>query len=170
MNLHDKQIRIAFSISLVMAILWMVLFPTVKLSYFAPFLIIVFYQKKLVSSLWYALLCGLIIDILSPQTRFALHALTFCVTSAVIYPQRRHFFADNISTLPIMTFLFSLTSTAIYFVLVNMYQTQLAISLQWIFTDLILMPAADSLYGFTLFLLPFLLIGKRPKKGKEYFL
>ena len=87
-----------------------------------------------------------------------------------IYQQKRHFFADSLSTLPVMTFLFSSLSS--FFLGILLYNIELIniFSWRWIATDLLLMPLVDAAYAFCLFILPPLLIGKPRRKGKDYFL
>jgi hypothetical protein len=51
-----------------------------------------------------------------------------------------------------------------------MLEASLTLSWQWALTDLLAMPAFDSIYAFLVFILPPLLIGKRPKRGSDYFL
>jgi len=128
------------------------------------------YQKRLQTCLWYAFAGGLILDLLSSSPRLGMYAFAFCTASLVLYPQRRNFFADSLSTLPIMTFAFSSLSTLVLATLFYVIEMQNMFSGKWIFTDLIAMPVADGAYAFVVFVLPALLFGKRIRRGKEYFL
>jgi rod shape-determining protein MreD len=115
------------------------------------------------------LLCGLILDLLSSHTRLGIHALNFCITLLVIYPQKRNFFADSLTTLPIMTFLFASLSTLIMVFLVYGLEMNDVLSWHWVITDLLIMPAADAAYAFCCFILPGLIFGKPRRRGKDYF-
>jgi rod shape-determining protein MreD len=140
------------------------------LTYFAPFLIILYYRKSLVASLWGSLACGLILDVLSSRTHLGFYALTFMLTSSILFHQRRNFFGDSLATMPLMVFFFSSLSYFIQALLFYIFEKQFAFSLQWIAGNLIALPACDALFAFTLFILPWRVIGKPPRKGSEYFM
>ncbi len=131
-----------------------------------PVLVITYYKKNLVTSLWLSFLCGTIVDLLASNQHLGLYALNYCLTTIVIFFQRRHFFADRLSTIPIMTFLFSFLSTLLQMILLFLFDKPVPISLSLLETDLLLMPLADSLYAFCVFtLLPFM-----PRQSnREYF-
>lgn len=93
-NLDRKRLDITFGICLLFALGLPVLFPLTRLTFFAPFLIIAYYKASLKKCLWVALLCGVIVDLLSSYTRFGLYSVDYCLTTALLYPQRRNFFAD----------------------------------------------------------------------------
>ena len=168
--LDDKRLDTAFIFCLLMTLFAPSLFPYAKLSFFAPFLIITCYKKNLSACLWIALLCGLILDLLSTNARLGIHALDFCFTLMILQPQKRNFFADSLTTLPIMTFLFASISTLVMAILVYSLEMKNVLSWHWIFTDLIIMPSADAAYAFCCFILPALLFGKPRRRGKDYFI
>lgn len=168
-NLDYKRLDLTFGICLLLALGLPVLFPLARLTFFAPFLIIACYKTSLKKCLWLALLCGIAIDLLSSYTRFGLYSVDYCLTMAFLYPQRRNFFADSLSTLPIMTFFFASFSTLIMGILIYSVENKNVLSWGWVFTDLIVMPAFDAIYAFTLFILPALFFGKRQRRGKDYF-
>jgi len=146
------------------------LYSQLRLMFFAPFLIIACYQKPLGSCLWLAFFCGLLLDLFSSGTRFGLHALNFCVTILVLYPQRRNFFADSLSTLPIMTFGFSLFSTLLMASLLYFLESRNVFSWSWIFSDLIFMPILDAFYSFFVFILaPLALVRRGYRRNKRYY-
>lgn len=169
-NLDQKRLDVAFAICLLLTLGLPALFPNIRLTFFAPFLIIACYKASLKKCLWIALLCGVIVDLLSSYTRFGLYSLDYCATLFILYPQRRNFFADSLSTLPIMTFLFALLSTLLMALLLYSIETINVFSWGWVFTDLLMMPAVDGFYAYFIFILPALLFGKRRRAGKEYFL
>jgi len=107
---------------------------------------------------------------LSSHSRLGLYAMNFTLTAWILYGQRRHFFADVASTLPLMTFFFSVISTIIQGVLLNTFEGSFQISREWLFSDLVVMPLLDASYAFLVFILPYLLFGKPVRKGKDYFL
>jgi rod shape-determining protein MreD len=170
LTLTDKRLDFNFLFCFVLTIFIPSLLPSLKLSFFAPFLIIVCYQKNLQNSLWLALLCGLILDLLSSHARLGIHALNFCFTLVVLYPQKRNFFADSLSTLPMMTFFFAIVSSVFMALLLYSLETKNVMSWNWVFSDLLMMSAADAMYAFCCFILPAMVFGRPVKKGKDYFL
>ena len=140
----------------------------VQLLFFAPFLAILYYKKNYLSALWFSLFCGVIVDLIAPPARFGIYALNFCLTTGMIYHQRRNLFADSLSTLPIMTLLFSVISTLVQVVLLYIFAEPPHITLKWIFTDLMMLPLADALFAFVWFILPDLVFGRRMNRGRGY--
>lgn len=169
-TLDNKRLDLTFAFCLLLTLVTPSLFPCIRLSFFVPFLIITCYKKRLPSCLWIAFACGLILDLLSSQTRLGIHALNFCFTLILLYPQKRNFFADSLTTLPIMTFLFAAISSFLMAILLYSLEMKNVLSWQWAMTDLIFMPAADAAFAFCCFILPALLFGKRRRRGKDYFL
>lgn len=169
MDLGKKRSAILFTITLALTLFIPPLFPHLRLIFFAPFLITAYYQKSYASCLWLSFFCGLILDLLS-SSFIGLHALNYCLITGLLFPQRRHFFADNLSTLPIMVFFFSFLSTLFEAILIHTYDSSLTLSLKWIFIDLFLMPCFDAIYAFGCFIFPFFAFGKKRRRGKDYFL
>lgn len=169
MNLHEKNLRWIFFITLTLTLLAPALAPSWRLFFLIPFLITAIYQKSNLACLWYAFFCGLILDAAISQERFGLYALNYTIAMALLYPQKQHFFADSPSTLPIMTALFSMIATLIQAILMHGLERDLSISWSWLVTDLLIMPLLDGLFAFTLFVLPFALFGKKQKRGRDYF-
>lgn len=161
MNLSRKNLLFTFFITLGLQLIAPSLFPQLKLKFFVPFLILAYYQRDLLGSLRYSFFCGLLIDLLSGPTKFGLYALTYTLTTALLYSQRLNLFADNAMTLPIMTFLFSLVSTVLEVCLLYIFGKPTPLSFHWFFSELLIMPLADTLYSFLVFILPFYLFGRR---------
>lgn len=169
MNLRNKNLFLAFLITFLLTLFQPALFPFLRLMFFVPFLIILFYQKSYLTCLWISFGCGLILDLLSSKTHFGLFALNYTLTTWILYERRRNFFGDNLSTLPIMTFFFSVITTVIQYGLMYMFENNFHLSFKWIVSDLLVMPLADSTYAFILFILPSFILGKTPRRGSDYF-
>jgi rod shape-determining protein MreD len=150
-----------------MTLLVPVIFPSLRLMFFAPFLIQVYYKKDYQSSLWWALLAGLVLDCLTFDTRIGLQSLNYVLTTSIIYHQRKNFFEDSMTTLPLMTDMFAIISTLFQVVLEYVFGQGLSISYEWAWTDLILMPLIDALYALTIFEFPFSLFSKKFKIGRR---
>lgn len=170
LNLDSKRLDFAFAFCLALSLATPALFAQLRLTFFAPFLVIVCYQKPLPACLWFAFVCGIILDLFSSYTRFGMHALDFCLTLLILYPQRRNFFADSLTTLPVMTFLFASLSSLIMAILLYAIEMKNIFSLLWIVADVILLSIADAAYAFFCFILPPLVAGKPRRTGKDYFL
>lgn len=153
MHLTKKNLTYAFLSCLLLTILMPVVTPSVRLMYFAPFLILLFYQKSLSYCLWISFFCGFIIDLLSVQPPFGFYACNYTLATAIIYNQKRNFFADHLSTLPIMTFLYSCIATLLEVIFINVFGMRISLGLHWIFSDLLVMPACDALFAFVWFIL-----------------
>lgn len=164
MNVEQKNIPLALFITLVTVLCVPVLFPSMRIMFFAPFLVILYYQKSFLTCLWSAFLAGLLLDLLSAHTHLGLYAGNYMLTTWVLYNQRRNFFADNLSTLPLMTFQFAVASTLIEWGSLLAFERKLEFSLSWVMTDLFLMPMLDAVYCFVVFVIP-ALIFSRPKIG-----
>ncbi len=168
-SLDSKRLDIAFGVSLILMLTLPSLVPQLRLSFFAPVLIMACYQKSLRSCICLAFLCGILLDLLSAHPHFGLYALNYSLTILMLYPQRRNFFADNLSTLPIMTYFFAILSTLVMAVLLYSLEMKNIMSAKFLLTDLVLMPAADACYAFLCFILPGLITGKPRRRGKDYF-
>lgn len=164
MNLAKKYLIFAFIICFLSTLLMPVLFPRLRLMYFIPFLIILYYQRPFVRCLWYSFFCGLIIDLLSAQPPFGFYACNYTLATAIIYHQKRNFFADHLSTLPIMTFLFSCTLTILEVIFLNVFGLSMSLSWQWVFADLLILPAGDAIFAFLCFILIPMSLRRKPKR------
>lgn len=164
MNLSKKNLTFAFINCLILTVLMPVIAPSIRLMYFVPFLVILFYQKSFAYCLWLSFFCGLIIDLLSVQPPFGFYACNYTLATAIVYQQKRNFFADHLSTLPIMTFLFSCTATILEVIFLYIFGTHVSLGLQWVFSDLFIMPASDALFAFLWFILIPMSLQKKAKR------
>lgn len=135
-----------------------------RILFFAPFLVIAYYNQTLRSCLWLSLLCGFLIDLLSSQHRLGLFALNYCLTTLFLYQQKKHFFQDNPTTFPLMTFFFSVLSTSIHIALLMFFGKPLFLTSDFFTQDLIRLPLYDAFYAGIAYTFPYLLF---PKKGKK---
>jgi len=152
MNLRHKNLLLAFTSMLVLTLFSLEVSPLFHLIFFAPFLILVYYQKSFSSALMFSFSCGLITDLFTSPLRFGLHALNYTLTTAFIYHQRRNLFADNLFTLPIMTFLFSALSTFLQLILLYLFAKPVTLSFYLLISDFLIMPFIDALFSFCWFI------------------
>jgi len=128
--------------------------PWCRITFFAPFLVIACYRVPLHHTLWWALACGATLDIIGAGTRLGIMAITFCAATTILFRLKKHFFEDNLSTIPIMTGIFALTSTLLHAVLSKIFDPSIRFSFAWLITDMILLPALDVGYAALFFTLP----------------
>ncbi|CDZ80586.1 rod shape-determining protein MreD [Candidatus Rubidus massiliensis] len=168
MNILTKNLKLTFFICFILFLTIPSLFSLSKIFFFTPFLITVYYQRSFIFSLWSSFFCGLIIDSIGSTSHFGIHALNFCVTTLLIRNQRMNFFADNLYTLPIMTYIFSSCSTIIHWVLLKLFDHSVELSFSILFIDFLLVPITDSIYAFCVFVLPSIIYDRKVKKEKKY--
>lgn len=143
-----------FALALVPALFGSILFPFFPLSPFAPFLAIVFYVTPFPKALWISCGCGLILDLLSSEFRFGVHALTLIATTALLFHQKKHFFEDKSVAFSIFTAVISSLATLLQLVFVPLFDRGISFSLFSFLTDGIALPILDGLYGFLWFTCP----------------
>lgn len=170
MNLDHKNLSIVVFLTFAGALCLPVLLPSWHLMVFSPLLVILFYQKTYLTCLWWSILCGAFLDLLSTNNQFGIYAVAYGLTTLLLYSQRGNFFADSITTLPLMTFFYSALSTLLQCLLMYIFERNNVFSWDWALTDLLYMPALDAVYGFTCFIVPALFFKKRARRGKDYFL
>lgn len=161
------KLLLVYSLSL--AIITPVLFPQLTFFFFAPFLVITYYKKPLITCLWLSLFCGLFIDLLSSQTRLGLHALNYCIVTKILYSRKFLLFEDSISTIPLNTFFFAVLSTLIQVCLLNAFGKDIVISWQWIKSDLFWMSLWNACYAIVAFSIPSFFLPKPPHKRTRLF-
>lgn len=140
-----------FLFSLLMMLTLPIFLPQLHLLAFSPFLAFVCHHKPYFSSLCIAAGCGLLVDLFSSESRLGIYALSLCATTALLYPQKHHFFQDKPMALALFTALISATTTLVLMGVIAMFSRQVAISWLWLLVDLIIMPLADALYAYFIF-------------------
>lgn len=136
------------------------LFPFLRLLYFVPFLVLSFYRCSLPHSLWWAIVCGFVMDLFSTHTPLGIYALIYSLTTAYLYRYQFHFFEDRLSTLPVMTFCFACLSTLIQIFLFSIMGHAISLSWNWFKHDVLWMPLQDALYAILAFTIPTLFFSK----------
>jgi rod shape-determining protein MreD len=144
----------SFSLALLAAVFGSVFFPYLHLSFFAPFLALSYHAATLSKSLWLALLCGVILDLISSEFKFGLYTLTFVIATVVLYAQKRHFFEDKPLALSIFSSIIAAVLTLLQFVLVHLFDRGISFSTLTVLTDVIFMSIVDGLYAFLWFTCP----------------
>jgi rod shape-determining protein MreD len=158
-----------FSIACFFALFESALFSSVKLFAFSPFLAFLYNRSNFQTSLWIASLCGLLIDLFSSEFRFGTHALGLCLTTLLLYRQKKHFFEDKPIALCLFALLIAATSSLLQLLLISIFDRALPFSMGLLATDLVLMPLVDASYAFVCFCCPMLLYLHIKKIGWKVF-
>ena len=144
----------SFGLALTAALFGSVFFPYLHLSFFAPFLALVYHAATLSKSLWLSLICGVILDLISSEFRFGIYTLSCVIATLLLYAQKRHFFEDK----PLALSLFSSAIAAVLifqqFIFIHLFDRGIPFSAATAFVDGILMSAVDGLYAFLWFTCP----------------
>lgn len=142
--------RINSTLFFFLAVFGILFFPHTHLLFFAPYLVLAFYQHTRFAILWRAIGCGTLIDLFSSTPHFGLTALNYCIVCWILYGQTRNFFEDKPSTLPLMTLFFSILSTLTSVILFFFFAHPISFTFKWFFTDLLIMPLFDATYALLL--------------------
>ena len=130
-------------------------FSKVEVSFLIPVLVMSFYFVSLNSAAWLALGIGLLLDILNLLPRLGFLGSAYLVTALILYPWRLYFFKDAFSTLPIMTYLFSVFSSLIQALIALLFDLpSFSFSVSWLVSDCFIMPLIDAAGALIFFSLP----------------
>jgi len=162
-----QKLLLAFILANLFALSLRALFPSLPLFPYSPLFALWIASLSLPYALWSAFGMGLFMDLLS-SSPMGIHAINFCLTTLVLYRERRHFVSDNPYNLSLFTLLFSFVSALFYALLISLFDRRMAISGKWVLTDLLLLPIADGVYAFVWFTLPFMIGEKVQKRIKLY--
>jgi rod shape-determining protein MreD len=143
-----------FTYAYCLAMLLPLFFPFLHLLYFAPFLILCFNRCSLMGCLWWALICGLVVDLFSSETRLGTYAINYCLTTLCLYRYRFHFFEDGFSTLPVLSFGFTCIFTLIQVAIFYLIDKPITLTVEWLINDLIFFPTQAAIYSILAFSLP----------------
>ncbi len=134
------------------------IFPTIRILGFLPFILFAIIRLSLPTALWCSALAGVVIDLYSHGPPLGFFALNYSLSTLIIYRYRKFFSEEKSFPFALLGVLFSFTSTLIHFLLYSLFDTRLKLSPQTFLTDLFCMPIVDGIYTLTWILLPFLAI------------
>ena len=120
---------------------------------FAPFLILLFRSTPMLSCLWTAFFCGLIVDLLSFGP-FGVFSLTYTVTCMILYKQRKTLQDDHLVIFSLFNTAFSIIFTTLHIALLFMLGSGFPLNFSLLFVDIILYSFLDGLYALFWFYLP----------------
>ncbi len=143
-----------FGLALIPALFGSLVFPFFPLNAFAPFLAIVFYVAPFSKALWISCGIGLVLDLLSSEFHFGIHALTWIATTALLFHQKRHFFEEKPVAFSMFTAVISSVSTLLVLIFIPLFDRGIAFSPLSLLTDAVILPILDGFYGFLWFTCP----------------
>jgi rod shape-determining protein MreD len=168
--MRKVPLYISFLLALVFALFGHIFFPYLRLSAFAPFFSILYNRVHLSKALWIAFGCGLIIDLISSHSRLGIYGLNFTLITALLYPQRKHFFEDKASALSLFSAIIAALSILLHLFLIYIFDKGIPLSARTLFSDVVLMSLLDGLYAFLWFTSPmklYIYIQRQDWKNKE---
>ena len=160
-----------FFLSVLSTIITPALIFSWRVNLLIPILVWSFYLFPKGESLYIAVSCGLLSDLMSSHEPLGIFALSYCLSHFFLYQKKQQFFEDSLSTLPIMSFIYSSISTCLQFLLLKLFAHTPSASWAWAFTDLLLMPALDAFFAALFFSFPlhFFFSGSKAK-DEQYVL
>jgi rod shape-determining protein MreD len=151
------KLGFVFFLGLLALIINTVFFPSIRLFFFAPTLAIVFLNCSRYRSFWWAIVCGMFMDLFTTEIRFGLFSLGYCLTAAVAWPQKSHFFEENPYSISLYTAVISSLFSGIFFILLFIFGKASFFSWKSTLIDLFAMPFVDAIYAFCWFTCPLFL-------------
>ena len=159
-----KNLFFLFGYACCLAIILPLLFSSLHLVYFAPFLVLALYRCPLNHALWWSLGCGLILDLYSSESRLGTYALNYCLTTFCLYGYKMHFFEDRFSTLPVMSFCYACLSNFIQACLLLAVGNSFHFSWEWLQSEMLSSPMQTSLYSMIGYRGPLSLLAQMKKR------
>jgi len=156
-------------LAFILSILQTSFFPQMHFLAFAPFLVIVILNFRLLPSLWIAACTGFLLDLFSDQF-FGLFGLSFVVSTLSVFRIKRLCNYEKPLSVALFTSLISCIYSLLQPVLLFLFDKGLSISLHWAFTDLIIMPLLDGIFALIVFILPLKLYDFSKNKIKRYLI
>ena len=149
------------ALSMIMTLVLPNLFLPLRILYVVPPCIFALYIFPPRKALWTAFFLGCFLDALQFSPRFGMIGLCFLLSQILLLRIRRFFFSDLLSTLFILTFIFSSFSTLLKGVFVTLLGYTSPFTISWILSDICFMPFVDAVFAFVCFSLPLIWFHRR---------
>ncbi len=157
----------AIAFSLFMTLIVPNVFVSLRLLFVVPPCIFALYIFSSKNALWTAFLLGCFLDAIQYTPLFGMLGLCFLLTQIFLLRLRQFFFQDLLSTLFILTFLFSSISTLLKGVFILLLGFSNPFTISWILSDVLFMPCVDAIYAFICFSMPITWLQRRRMRGGE---
>lgn len=147
MKITSRQLIILFLLAYCLTLLFPALFPFIALRPLIPIFLLTLYSCPQLRSMQLAAIYGLMIDLSIPETPFGSFCLIYTLTMGIIYGQKRTFFEDHPTTIPILSLEISILLSLMEFALMAIIGKPLAISWGWVLLDLLVYSGLDALFS-----------------------
>ena len=140
--------NLLFSLFLWTLFIWIsqgALFPEFSLFPWASWLSATLLLTSWTSSLWLAALGGVACDLFS-DAPFAIHAIGFTLITALWHRLRRYFLFENLFHWALLSSLLSFSFTALFFILLFLFDKRAIFAGKWFLLDWTIMPLVDGVY------------------------
>lgn len=161
--MRTPSLGFLFILALIAHVCGPLVFPSIRLMAFAPFLALALMRKELLPALWLCSLAGLMLDLTTSNPHFGLFAFSYFVTALATFRFRRHFYEEGLLSLPLFTILISFFWTLLFLLFGGFTP-----NLSSIASNLIVMPLFDALYAFFWFTCPCMMYNRFKKKPRRY--
>ncbi len=146
-----------FLVTLLCTLFSTAVYPQIHLIPFTAFFALLYLRASLAASLWIALGCGLLLDLINSDLRFGFYALNTCLTTLLLHRQKKHFFEEKLHSICLLTGLISASMTIFQWIFYCATQLECNLSWKLIFIDFMLLPICDALAVFLWIYLPVIL-------------
>lgn len=156
--MHWILIVFFVSQSAIAAIFFPILFPNVRLVFFAPLQAFLFIRAPLPFSLWISWAIGLFLDCTTTSLPFGIHTILCTAIAFLLHGRKKHFFEEKIFSWVIYASLISSLYTALLFFCNLLVNVPPPLSLRSIFSDMVIMAIIDGIYTLIWFTLPMYIV------------
>lgn len=143
-----------FLVTLLCTLFSTAVYSQIHLIPFTAFFALLYLRTSLVFSLWCALGCGLLLDLINSDLRFGFYALNTCLTTLLLQKQKKHFFEEKLHSICLLTGLISTSMTIFQWIFYCATHLECNLSWKLFFIDFMLLPICDALAVFLWIYLP----------------
>ena len=137
-----------FFVTLLCTLFSTAIYPHIHLIPFTAFLALLYLRTSLLMSLWIALGCGLLLDLVNSDLRFGFYALNTNLTTLLLHRQKNHFFEEKPHSICLLAGLISLSMTAFQWIFYCAAHLEFRLSWKMFLIDFTLLPICDAMAVF----------------------
>ncbi|OGN59197.1 MAG: hypothetical protein A3F40_03080 [Chlamydiae bacterium RIFCSPHIGHO2_12_FULL_27_8] len=141
----------------IFSFLYLFFLINIKILYFVPLIVSLFYKKNIKFLLFLSLGIGFLQDSFSSIT--FVFAFSYIFTTLSLYFLKR-ILKENILNLTIFTYIYSVVFSILNPLFYSVFETPIKITLKWIFSDIFIMPIIDAFYSLVFFYLSVVLFSQ----------
>jgi rod shape-determining protein MreD len=148
MKITGKQLFYLSLLAYVLTLFNTALFPFFAIRPFLPLLLLILYTFPQLRSMQIAAFYGLSLDLVCFETPFGTYCVIFTIVMGLLYGQKRTFFEDHPTTIPILSFEFSILLSVVEFGMFTLVGKGFSLSWSWAILDLGVYGLLDALFAF----------------------